>query len=63
MFKCQYSTYLILSTRMFSGEHFCDQLQYLCENKITCEMLVFNSCNFNDEEILTIVDRLLGATN
>uniref|UniRef100_A0A1I7W6E5 Uncharacterized protein n=1 Tax=Heterorhabditis bacteriophora TaxID=37862 RepID=A0A1I7W6E5_HETBA len=33
-----------------------------CENRITGEVLIFNSCDINDEEILTIVGKLLGAT-
>uniref|UniRef100_A0A1I7WAN8 F-box domain-containing protein n=1 Tax=Heterorhabditis bacteriophora TaxID=37862 RepID=A0A1I7WAN8_HETBA len=51
-------------SRIFAHCHFNSIwiIEYLCENKITCEMLVFNSCNINDEDILTIVDRLLGAT-
>uniref|UniRef100_A0A1I7X5U6 F-box domain-containing protein n=1 Tax=Heterorhabditis bacteriophora TaxID=37862 RepID=A0A1I7X5U6_HETBA len=42
---------------------FCDRLQDdFRENRITCDMLLFNSCNIYDEDILTIVDKLLGAT-
>uniref|UniRef100_A0A1I7XKV6 FTH domain-containing protein n=1 Tax=Heterorhabditis bacteriophora TaxID=37862 RepID=A0A1I7XKV6_HETBA len=42
---------------------FYDRLRdLLLENRITCNMLSFSSCDFNDEEIMTIVDRLLGAT-
>uniref|UniRef100_A0A1I7WP10 F-box domain-containing protein n=1 Tax=Heterorhabditis bacteriophora TaxID=37862 RepID=A0A1I7WP10_HETBA len=42
---------------------FCDQLQRLFrENRITCELVSFAPSNYTDVKKLTIVDRLLGAT-
>uniref|UniRef100_A0A1I7X3D0 F-box domain-containing protein n=1 Tax=Heterorhabditis bacteriophora TaxID=37862 RepID=A0A1I7X3D0_HETBA len=42
---------------------FCDRLQDLLpEYRITCEMLGFELCDLDDDEIRTIVDKLLGAT-
>uniref|UniRef100_A0A1I7WHU0 F-box/LRR-repeat protein n=1 Tax=Heterorhabditis bacteriophora TaxID=37862 RepID=A0A1I7WHU0_HETBA len=43
--------------------YLCDQvLHHFRDNKITCKMLYITVFDFNDEEKMTIVDRLLGAT-
>uniref|UniRef100_A0A1I7WVA1 F-box only protein 22 n=1 Tax=Heterorhabditis bacteriophora TaxID=37862 RepID=A0A1I7WVA1_HETBA len=41
---------------------FCDQLQKLREEKISCRSLIIAVCGFNENERLTAIDRLLSAT-
>uniref|UniRef100_A0A1I7W948 F-box domain-containing protein n=1 Tax=Heterorhabditis bacteriophora TaxID=37862 RepID=A0A1I7W948_HETBA len=60
---CGMYVFFIIFSKINITLDFCDQLQRLFrENRIICESVDFAPSNYNDVKKLTIVDRLLSAT-